>query len=145
MVAGHAHLTHLWNLVRYSSFSPDKRGPTARVPMHEQRTVFLQWSPPPSSHPPQQWHLVSPAGPGLLPRSLSCGVLLPGPSGCLLTANSGPLSGNDLEPESRHPHPRVSGCGVRSGSTDSLCSSPLPSSVQLLCFSETLRFPPLSS
>ena len=51
-----------------------------------------------SSHPPQQWHLASPAGPDLLLGSLTCGIrspahgtLVPSPSSCLHTVNPSPL------------------------------------------------------
>ena len=43
---------------------------------HVQRKMLLWKSCFPSSHPSQQGHLASPAGSGLLPCSLGCGVFL---------------------------------------------------------------------
>ena len=48
----------------------------ALTPMHREIPMVVHLS---SSHPPQQWHLVSPAGPDFLLGSLCLGVLLPNP------------------------------------------------------------------
>ena len=66
--------------------------------------VALQCWTWPCSHPPQQWHLASPADPDVLwvPSSvafcpLACSAPFPSPSGCLHTANPRPLPGADLQ------------------------------------------------
>ena len=55
--------------------------PCQRCPATENLHVHRKYIPtvvyPSSSHPPQQWCLASPAGPGLLPNPLSCCVLFP--------------------------------------------------------------------
>ena len=58
-----------------------------------QKKMFLQWSHPSSSHPPQQWCLVSPVGPGPLPHctpqpQAHCS---PAPSSCFHIANPSTL------------------------------------------------------
>ena len=59
---------------------------------------------PSSSCPPQQWHLASPMGTGLLQIplavvlcSLVCGIPLLSPSSCFHTANTCPLPRTDLQ------------------------------------------------
>ena len=85
-----------------AAHSPFKRCPTAQEPTHEQRKIFLRQSHPCSSHPPLQWHLAPPAGPGLLPipstlvlPSPTSGTLLPSCLDCLHTGNPSPFHGTD--------------------------------------------------
>ena len=61
-----------------------------------QRKIFLWKSHPSFSHPPQQWRLASPVGPGLLLCSFSCGAPLSNLSGCLHTANPSVLPKTDF-------------------------------------------------
>ena len=98
-------------------------------------------------------------GPDLLQGSLGCGIpaygipaygtLLLSPSGCLHTASPCPLLGTDLWSLSLSAQPllSLSGFGVQGSDADYLCSSrsALPSSVQLLCFSQHLCSPSISA
>ena len=90
--------------------------------------------------PPQQFCLASPVGPDLLPYSLSCGTLLPSPSGCLHIANPGPLHATGIglwslslstKPLPKHLRPWCPGAVA-----NDFCRffSALPSSVWLLHF-----------
>ena len=126
-----------------------KRCPVDREPTHVQRKIFLWQYCSSSSCPPQQWHLPSPAGPGLLLYSLSCGTLLSShvalllsPSASLHTINPSPFPRTYLQSLIliAQSMPSISGCGVWGNGTDGLCGSlsTLPSSVQLLCFSPGL-------
>ena len=100
--------------------------------------------------PSPKWCLASPTGPGLLPKSLSYGALLPSPwcaapepFSCLHTANPSLLPGTDLQNLNLSAQPlpeHLRFLCLEGSGTDGLCSSlsALLFSIQLLHFSPRL-------
>ena len=82
-VALDAHSPHKRHLATHSlskrwptAWCPPKSCPATPEPAYAQRKIFLWQSYSSFSHLPQQWHLASPEGPGLLLGSPICGAPL---------------------------------------------------------------------
>ena len=117
-----------------------KRSSAAQEPICVQRKMFLWWSCPSSSHSPQQWHLASPMGPGLLLNTLGCGVIAHGaplPRSLRLCPHSQPQSSL----QNRPPKPK-SQCPAPIRVSQAVLSQAV---VLMVCVALSLLCPPQSS